>query len=135
VRIQNLTNVTLLPLQPLERLAESLSLGDVHVVTLRDGFEGLIVPSKAYGAQATGRPLIYVGHPSGEIGRMINESGTGTVVSIGDIIKLAQSILRYYQDPSLKKQHGQKALKLHKTRYHHRNALMNYTRLLMGQKL
>ena len=45
-----LDNLLLLPFQPPERLADSLSLGDVHFVSLKDGFEGLEVPSKAYGA-------------------------------------------------------------------------------------
>ncbi len=50
--MEELSNLILLPFQPQERLAESLSMGDVHFVSLRDGFEGLEVPSKAYSALA-----------------------------------------------------------------------------------
>ena len=40
------------PYQPRERLAESLSAADVHIVSLRPELEGLIVPSKIYGIAA-----------------------------------------------------------------------------------
>ncbi len=128
----HLKNVILLPFQPAEHLAESLCLGDVHIVTLRDGFEGLVVPSKAYGALAVGRPLIYVGDSYGEIARMVNEAGIGAVVPVGNIDALVQIILQYYQNPTLKRKHGRKALELGKKRYHYKNALAAYAKLSAG---
>jgi len=127
----NLKNVIFLPFQPVEHLAESLSLGDVHIVTLRNGFEGLVVPSKAYSALATGRPLIYVGHPDGEIGRMVHEFEIGMVIPVGNQDELAQSILMYSEKPGLRKRHGQKALWLSKNRYHYMNSILSYQKLFM----
>jgi glycosyltransferase involved in cell wall biosynthesis len=134
IKSRHLRNIVLLPFQPAARLAESLSLGDVHVVTLRDGFEGVVVPSKAYGAQAVGRPLIYIGHPSGEIARMVNEARIGTVVSSGDAAALARAILRYSRSPSLQQAEGRKAFALYQKRYHPRNSLTDYRRLLNGNR-
>jgi glycosyltransferase involved in cell wall biosynthesis len=129
---RNLTNLFLLPFQPADRLAESLSLGDIHLVTLRDGFEGVVVPSKAYAAQALGKPLIYVGHPSGEIARMVNEARIGTVVASGDAAGLASAILKYSQSRSLRQTQGRNALALYRKQYHPRNSLLAYRRLLEG---
>ncbi len=64
----------------MERLAESMSLGDVQFISLRKGFEGLVVPSKTYGAMAAGRAVIYQGNAKGEIARMISDRGVGVVV-------------------------------------------------------
>ena len=46
------------PYQPKERLGETLSVGDVHLMSLDPALEGLIVPSKFYGIAAAGRPKI-----------------------------------------------------------------------------
>jgi colanic acid biosynthesis glycosyl transferase WcaI len=58
-----LTNVSFQPYQPLDRLALSLSVPDVHLVSLKPELEGLIVPSKFYSVLAAGRPVLFVGDP------------------------------------------------------------------------
>jgi colanic acid biosynthesis glycosyl transferase WcaI len=61
VRERRLTNVRFLPFQPRERLSESLSAGDVHIVTMEEEVAGLVVPSKIYGILAVGRPYVFLG--------------------------------------------------------------------------
>jgi glycosyltransferase involved in cell wall biosynthesis len=131
IRARELKNVGLLPFQPAGRLAESLSLGDLHIVTLKDGFEGVVVPSKAYGAQAVGKPLIYVGRASGEIARMVNEAGIGAVIRTGDSDGLRRAILSYYKNPRLRKEHGRKALALYRRQYSPEHSLSAYQELLL----
>jgi colanic acid biosynthesis glycosyl transferase WcaI len=131
----HLDNLMLLPFQPLERLAESLSLGDVHFISLRPGFEGLVVPSKAYGVLAVGRPIIYQGSPEGEIARMVTESQCGTLVPLDDSAALEKVILGYYHSPALTAEHGQKALALARGEFSHRRALEKYYSLLVSSHL
>ena len=59
------------PYQPKERLGETTSIGEVHLVSLNPKLEGLIVPSKFYGIAAAGRPTIFVGSPRGEMARTL----------------------------------------------------------------
>lgn len=80
------------PYQPMERLSESLSAADVHIVTLRSEMEGLIVPSKFYGILAVGRPVLFVGAADGEIARLIETIGCGVVIAEGDAHGLASRI-------------------------------------------
>jgi hypothetical protein len=68
---RGLSNFRLRPYQPNKRLAETLSVADVHLVSLHPNIEGLIVPSKFYGIAAAGRPTIFIGSPLGEIARTI----------------------------------------------------------------
>lgn len=82
---RELPNVRLLPYQPRERLAESLSSGDVHVVTQDACTVGLIEPSKLYGVLAAGRPVLYVGPSGTESARTILAEGAGAVVANGDV--------------------------------------------------
>ncbi len=97
---EGLANVVLLPMQPAKRMSESLSMGDVHFVSLRHGFEGLVVPSKTYGALAAGRPVIYEGAAGGEVARLLIESGAGAVVPVGDPDALEAAVLAYFQSPT-----------------------------------
>ena len=81
---QGLKNVLFLPPQPIEGLSESLSAGDLHLVTLRPGVEGTVVPSKLYGIFAVGRPTLYVGAADSEGGILLQEHQCGTVLQTMD---------------------------------------------------
>jgi colanic acid biosynthesis glycosyl transferase WcaI len=52
------TNVRFLPFFPPSKIASVLAAGDVHVVTIKRGLEGVVVPSKMYGILAAGRPIV-----------------------------------------------------------------------------
>ena len=67
---RRLSNVHMRPYQARERLAETLGLVDLHLVSLNPKLEGLIVPSKFYGVAAAARPTIFIGAPDGEIARL-----------------------------------------------------------------
>lgn len=58
VKEKALSNVTLLPLQPEEILPYSLATGDVAVVSIREGIEGLMMPSKTYYSMAVGSAIL-----------------------------------------------------------------------------
>ena len=51
-------NVTLLPLQPLERLASLLNAADIHLLPQRGGAADLVMPSKLTGMLSSGRPVL-----------------------------------------------------------------------------
>ncbi|MFT3913255.1 MAG: glycosyltransferase family 4 protein [Anaeromyxobacteraceae bacterium] len=82
---RELPNVRLLPFVPREGLAESLSAGDVHLVSQTPETLGLMEPSKLYGILAAGRPALYVGPPASEVARTIVREGAGEVVANGDV--------------------------------------------------
>ena len=94
VRERRYESVMFRPYQSRERLSESLSAPDVHLISLKPNLEGLIVPSKYYGIAAAGRPAIFVGNPDGELARIIRDSKTGFVIRDGDGAGLAEAILK-----------------------------------------
>lgn len=75
-----LPNVRLLPPQPSGALAGSLGAADLHLVTMEAGLDGLVVPSKLYGALAVGRPVLFLGPPESEAARVVAERRAGTVL-------------------------------------------------------
>jgi len=84
--------VVMKPLQPRERLAESLSVADVHLISLLPHLETCSVPSKLYGILAAGRPVLFVGDPEGEVARTIRNAGCGMSVGIGEAEALVGNI-------------------------------------------
>lgn len=92
IRTLGLENISMRPYQPLERLAESLSVPDVHLVTLHPRLEGIVVPSKFYGILAAGRPVIFVGDLNGEIARLVRQFECGLAIETGDAQQLASSV-------------------------------------------
>jgi glycosyltransferase involved in cell wall biosynthesis len=84
--------VLFLPYQPRERLAESLSAANLHVVGLARGLSGFVVPSRMYGVLAVGRPVIVAADAASETARIVEETGCGLVVPPGRPELLAEAI-------------------------------------------
>jgi glycosyltransferase involved in cell wall biosynthesis len=129
-RERGLSGVRFLPYQPRERLAESLSAPDVHLISLRPEVEGFVVPSKFYGIAAAGRPAIFVGNRDGEIARIINESGCGIAVSQGDVVGLSAAITRFRNNPAPCQKCGANARRVFEERFDKRIALAAWASVL-----
>jgi colanic acid biosynthesis glycosyl transferase WcaI len=89
---RGLANVKFLDYQPYESLRYSLAAADVHLISLRHGLDGLLVPSKLYGALATGRPVMFVGPEACEAARIIRQHDLGWEGRPGDAEGLARAI-------------------------------------------
>ena len=51
-------NIKFLPFFAAERIPSVLAAGDAHVITVKRGLEGVVVPSKMYGILAAGKPIV-----------------------------------------------------------------------------
>ncbi|SUS07986.1 Glycosyltransferase [uncultured Defluviicoccus sp.] len=54
-------NIRVLPLAPEADLQRHLEAADIHLVSLRPEWSGIVVPSKFFGSLAAGRPVIFAG--------------------------------------------------------------------------
>jgi len=52
--------VRFLPFFPSSKISSVLAAADAHVITIKRGLEGVVVPSKMYGILAAGRPIVAV---------------------------------------------------------------------------
>ena len=53
-------NVRILPFFPASKIPSVLAAADAHIITVKRGLEGVVVPSKMYGILAAGKPLVAV---------------------------------------------------------------------------
>jgi glycosyltransferase involved in cell wall biosynthesis len=106
---RGLDNVRFLPFQPFDRLAESLSAADVHLVTMRPSAEGLVVPSKLYGALQAGRPALFLGPSGSEAARVLRENDCGTVLEPDAAADLAAAVRHWKENPDRRQGAGRRA--------------------------
>lgn len=127
---RGLTNTRFFPYQSADRLRWSLSLPDVHFVSLRPTLEGLIVPSKFYGITAAGRPIIHIGDPDGEIARILERERCGWSFCIGEVDALTNCVLRLSQEGREVTDAGSCARRAFDRKYSRLHALDSWRRLL-----
>jgi len=99
--LRRIDNIRFLASQPADKLSESLSAGDAHLVTMRPNLCGLVVPSKIYGVLAAGRPCLFVGPADSEAARLLQETDSGFVVAPGQSAQLASEILDWASHPTM----------------------------------
>ena len=88
----NGANVRFLPFRPADQVPHVMMAGDLHIVTVRRGLEGVVVPSKLYGILAAGRPVLAVADAKSDAARIVIESGSGTVADPDDPAAVAAAI-------------------------------------------
>lgn len=106
---RGLTSVVFKPYQPRDALAMSLSVPDLHLVSLRPELEGLILPSKIYGIAAAGRPFVFIGDAAGDVAELAETHVSGLTIEPGDSAALAQAILSLAENPAQGQAMGQRA--------------------------
>ena len=84
--------IRFLPYRPADEIPFVLASGDMHVVTVERGLEGVVVPSKLYPILAAGRPVLGVAPEKTDIVRVIRRSGCGLAADPDDPQSLANAI-------------------------------------------
>jgi glycosyltransferase involved in cell wall biosynthesis len=106
---EGLDNIRLLDYFPRSDLHASLSLADVHLISMRREVPGLVVPGKLYGAMAAGRPTLFVGPEHCETADTIREADCGLTVRLGDVDGLVEAIALLAVDPDRARRMGDRA--------------------------
>jgi colanic acid biosynthesis glycosyl transferase WcaI len=105
----NAPNVRFLPFRPFEQIPHVMMAGDVHIVTVRRGLEGVVVPSKLYGILAAGRPVLAVADQRSDAARIVIESGCGLSADPDDPAAVAQAIRQLVSDRATLAEMGRRA--------------------------
>lgn len=129
---RNLTNVSFQQYQARSELALSLSVPDVHLVCLRPGLEGLIVPSKIYGIAAAGRTSIFVGAPDGEVAGLLTRGECGFAVDHGDAAALSRYIVRLAENPAENERLGSNARRMFEMELTKSQAIAKWKSVISG---
>ena len=118
------------PYQDQAALRYSLSLPDVHWISLRPQLEGLLFPSKLYGIAAAGRPVIAIANPAGEIAGLVERHRCGFAIAPGEAGKMADAIAALSRSPQDCADMGTRARQMLEAEFTRRRALQRWQDLL-----
>lgn len=130
VRARGLNSALFRPYQPRDKLSESLSAADVHLVSLRPDLEGLIVPSKFHGITAVGRPTIFIGDLQGEIAQLVASHACGVSIAQDDAEGLAHAVLDLANNPDRRMHMGMNARRAFEAAFEKSIAVGQWQKLL-----
>jgi glycosyltransferase involved in cell wall biosynthesis len=103
------TNVRFLPFFPASKISSVLAAPDAHVVTIKRGLEGVIVPSKMYGIVAAGKPIVVVSSRETDVAKIGEERGFAVSADPDDASQVAYVVRRLSRDPETLRRMGEAA--------------------------
>lgn len=122
----NLDNLQVLPFQSEENLPYTMSLADIALVSLEDGVEGFMVPSKMFYYMSAGAAIVGICNEKNDVAEIIKSYNCGITVKPKNPKDLASSIKKLSIDIK----------KLHKFKKNSRqSAISNFSRKMCTDKL
>ncbi len=93
-----LNNIIFLPFQDEKVLPYSLASGDIAIISIGRGAEGMMMPSKTYYSMAVGSALIGLSDPPNDLSDVIDNYQCGVNVTQRDFTNLINVLMRFYFD-------------------------------------
>src|SRR5579875_3900953 len=88
-------DIPFVPFAPTDQLMDRLGCADIHIVSLREEWTGMVVPSKFFGALSAGRPVLFVGSCDSAIAGWIQEFHVGWVLNKENIEEVSRQLIQY----------------------------------------
>jgi colanic acid biosynthesis glycosyl transferase WcaI len=93
--------VRFLPYFSARDIPNVLASGDLHIVTVKRGLEGVVVPSKLYPLLAAGRPILAVAPVETDAARILGRARCGLVADPDDAEAVANAVRQVLREPGL----------------------------------
>jgi glycosyltransferase involved in cell wall biosynthesis len=106
---QGCSAIRFLPFRPASEIPLVLSSGDMHVVTVKRGLEGVVVPSKLYPTLAAGRPVLGIAPEECDVVRTIRATGCGIAANPDDPASVTDAIRSVLHDSEQLRNMGRQA--------------------------
>ncbi|WP_438959050.1 glycosyltransferase family 4 protein [Porticoccus sp.] len=123
-------NVRLFPFQPEALLPYTLTLGDISLVSLDEGMEDLMVPSKVFSYLAAGSAILAIGNDASELSDVVDDYGCGMRVLPRQPEMLVAALLAMTGNPKLLAAFKSNARQLAEQRYSQRVGVQAFTDIL-----
>ena len=133
VQATGLSNVRFLPFFPASKVSSVLAAADAHLITVKRGLEGVVVPSKMYGILVAGKPIVAVA-PRETDAVTLGERFKFSVGADPDRPdEIARTIRELASDPGLVAQMSEASR--HSARYFDRaKELQNFRQIITGKE-
>ena len=106
---KGLKNMFFFPLQPVEKVSQVYSLGDLGVVACKKGLGKGAFPSKTWSIMSAGTPVIANYDEDTDLERLVKDNGLGVFSAADDSDQMAQRIMEMYNNRELCAEYGRNA--------------------------
>lgn len=121
----SIDNVKVFPLQPVERLSEVYSIGDIELLPIEKGITKMALPSKCGVIMAVGSPVLAIVDSDSDICRIVEENEIGYSALPGSVEDLTNKITNAYENRYKLERFGKNAKRF---------AIENYSRKKQTKK-
>jgi glycosyltransferase involved in cell wall biosynthesis len=132
VKVHSSKKISVDDLVPESQLENHLRTADIHLVSLRGKWSGIVVPSKFFGALAVGRPVLYAGPPDSEIARIIVEYRVGWVLNEESLDKTYQDLSVVMADPGQRRAMQIRCLELYRKMFSKAAGIERFDQFISG---
>jgi colanic acid biosynthesis glycosyl transferase WcaI len=129
---RKLKNIKLLPLQPVDGLAEMYSAADVLLLNQKATIEDAVIPSKLLTYMAAGRMVLAAASERSEAARLIGNAQCGLRISAEDPKALVDAVSWARQQPALRKRLGANGRTYAEAHFTKQRVLQEYGLLFKG---
>jgi glycosyltransferase involved in cell wall biosynthesis len=109
-RAAGFRNVIFLPFFPGSKVASVLAAADAHVITVKRGLEGVVVPSKLYGILVAGKAIVAVAARETDVATLGIRRGFAVCCEPGDVAGLLTAVRGLMAEPEKLRRMGAAAL-------------------------
>lgn len=106
---KGLKNMFFFPLQPVEKVSQVYSLGNLGVVACKKGLGKGAFPSKTWSIMSAGTPVIANYDEDTDLERLVKDNGLGVFSAADDSEQMAQRIMEMYNNQELCAEYGRNA--------------------------
>ena len=99
-----IANVRFLPFFPASQIPSVLAAADAHVITVKRGLEGVVVPSKMYGILAAGKPIVALAPAECDVVAIGGQKGFSMSANPENPKEFVDSVRRMASNPELVRQ-------------------------------
>jgi glycosyltransferase involved in cell wall biosynthesis len=124
------TNIRLAGFADEDELQERLISADIHLLSLRDEWQGIVVPSKFFGSLAVGKPLLFAGPDNSAIARWIREFDVGMILNLKNKEEVANILLKYAEDNQQLQAQQERAIRVYHKRFSKKCIMDQWNQLL-----
>jgi colanic acid biosynthesis glycosyl transferase WcaI len=98
-RASGIPNVRFLPFFPGSKIPSVMAAADAHIITVKRGLEGVVVPSKMYGILAAGKPIVAVAPNECDVISIGRQKGFSIFADPDNPAQFAESVRALLQNP------------------------------------
>ena len=112
---QDCPGIRFLPFFSAAEIPAVMAAGDLHVISIKRGLEGVVVPSKLYSILAYGRPILAIATDRAEVTRLVKRHDCGIAADPDEATQVAHAVESLLQTPERLEHMGRHARALAKT--------------------